>query len=316
MSTRRTVTALFTDLVGSTKLMTSMTTHDAEDVRARHFAIMRGALAVHRGREVKTMGDGFMAVFECAGDALGCAVTMQRTVSRHGTESNQTLGLRIGVSAGDAVTEAGDFFGVPIVEASRLCAVADAGQILVSDIVIGIAGDEDSRRLEPMPPLDLKGLPKLVAASMLGWDDEGDSGLRVALVDDSALLRQGIAKALTSAGIQIVLEAGDTETLHEQLPAANPHVVVLDVRMPPTHTTEGLEAARRIKDEHPGIGVLLLSAEIQPAAAKRLLSGATEGVGYLLKDRIGDIDELLAAIRTVASGGSAIDPTVVAMLTE
>ena len=316
MSTRRTVTALFTDLVGSTELMTSMSAQDAEEMRTHHFETMRGALAVHRGREVKTMGDGFMAVFDGAGDALGCAVTMQRTVSRHGTESNQALGLRIGISAGDADTEAGDYFGVPIVEASRLCAAAEAGQILVSDIVSRIAGDEESRRLEPLAPLTLKGLPRPVAASMLGWDDEGDSGLRVALVDDSALLRQGIAKALTSAGIQIVLEAGDGETLHEQLPAANPHVVVLDVRMPPTHTTEGLEAARRIKDEHPGIGVLLLSSEIQPAAAKRLLSGATEGVGYLLKDRIGDIDELLAAIRTVASGGSAIDPTVVAMLTD
>ena len=314
MSTRRTVTALFTDVVGSTELMTSMSAHDAEELRARHFALMRGALAVHRGREVKTMGDGFMAVFECAGDALGCAVTMQRTAERHTSEADRRLSLRIGISSGDAAMEAGDFFGVPIVEASRLCAAAEGGQIIAADIVCHLAGDEDTRRLEPLAPLVLKGLPKPVAASTLRWDDDGDSGLRVALVDDSALLRQGIAKALTSVGVEIVLEAADTETLHEQIPAANPHVVVLDVRMPPTHTTEGLEAARRIKDEHPGIGVLLLSAEIQPSAAKRLLSGATEGVGYLLKDRIGDIDELLAAIRTVASGGSAIDPTVVAML--
>ncbi|MGI9084070.1 MAG: response regulator [Aeromicrobium sp.] len=314
MSTRRTIIALFTDMVGSTELMTSMPAEDAEELRAHHFTVMRGALAVHRGLEVKTMGDGFMAVFECAGDALGCAVTMQRTAERHAREANQTLGLRIGISAGDAVTEESDFFGVPIVEASRLCAAAEGGQIITADIVSRLAGDEETRRLEPLTPLSLKGLPRPVEASMLRWDDEGDSGLRVALVDDSALLRQGIAKALTSAGVQVVLEAGDTETLHERLPAANPHVVVLDVRMPPTHTTEGLEAARRIKDEHPGIGVLLLSAEIQPAAAKRLLSGATEGVGYLLQDRIGDIDELMSAIRTVASGGSAIDPTVVAML--
>lgn len=314
MSTRRTITALFTDMVGSTEVMTSMPADEADRLRSHHFAVMRGALAVHRGLEVKTMGDGFMAVFECAGDALGCAVTMQRTAERHGREVNQTLGLRIGISSGDTVAEEGDFFGVPIVEASRLCAAADGGQIIVADIVTRLAGDEATRRLDPLTPLSLKGLPRPVAASMLRWDDEGDSGLRVALVDDSALLRQGIANALTSAGVQVVLEAGDTQTLHERLPFAHPHVVVLDVRMPPTHTTEGLEAARRIKDEHPGIGVLLLSAEIQPAAAKRLLSGATEGVGYLLKDRIGDIDELMSAIRTVASGGSAIDPTIVAML--
>ncbi len=314
MSTRRTITVLFTDVVGSTELMTSMSAHEAEELRAQHFALMRGAIAVHRGREVKTMGDGFMAAFECAGDALGCAVTMQRTAERQTSEAGRQSSLRVGISAGDADAEGGDFFGLPIVEASRLCAAAEGGQIIAADIVSHLAGGEENRRLEPLAPLSLKGLPKTVAASTLRWDDEGDSGLRVALVDDSALLRQGIAKVLTAAGVQIVLEAGDTELLHEQIPAANPHVVVLDVRMPPTHTTEGLEAARRIKDEHPGIGVLLLSAEIQPAAAKRLLSGATEGVGYLLKDRIGDIDELMAAIRTVASGGSAIDPTVVAML--
>lgn len=314
MSTHRTITVLFTDLVGSTQLMTSMSSDDAESLRAQHFAVMRGALAVHRGREVKTMGDGFMAVFECAGDALGCAVTMQRAAHRHQQQANQTIGLRVGVSTGDAVCREGDFFGVPIIEASRLCAAAESGQILVADIVSRIAGDEDTRRLEAWGPLSLKGLKRPVDTSTLRWDDEGDSGLRVALVDDSVLLRQGIANALRSAGVEIVLEAGDTETLHEQIPAADPHVVVLDVRMPPTHTTEGLVAARRIKDEHPGIGVLVLSAELQASAARGLLSGATEGVGYLLKDSIGDIDELMAAIRTVASGGSAIDPTVVALL--
>jgi class 3 adenylate cyclase len=314
MSTRRTITALFTDLVGSTQMMTSMTSPEADDLRVHHFQVMRGAIAVHRGVEVKTMGDGFMAVFACAGDALGCAVTMQRTAEKHARDVGRPMGLRVGISAGDAVSQEGDFFGVPIIEASRLCGAAEGGQILVASIVSRLAGDEGTRRMEPIAPLVLKGLQHPVDASILRWDGDGDSGLRVALVDDSVLLRQGIANALRSAGIEIVLESGDTQTLHEQLPAVNPHVVVLDVRMPPTHTTEGLDAARRIKDEHPGIGVLLLSAEVQPAAARRLLSGVTAGVGYLLKDSIGDIDELMSAIRTVASGGSAIDPGIVAML--
>jgi DNA-binding NarL/FixJ family response regulator len=87
-------------------------------------------------------------------------------------------------------------------------------------------------------------------------------------------------------------------------------VVVLDVRMPPTHTTEGLEAAEKIREEHPEIGVLVLSATVDASAARRLLDSATDGVGYLLKDRVADIDELTTAIRAVASGGSAIDPEV------
>ena len=98
------------------------------------------------------------------------------------------------------------------------------------------------------------------------------------------------------------------------MPATRPHVVLMDVRMPPTHTTEGLIGRATIRAEHPEIGVLVLSAEVQPHAARRLLDDGTDGVGYLLKERIGDVAELIAAIRTVASGGSAIDPAVVARL--
>jgi DNA-binding NarL/FixJ family response regulator len=111
-----------------------------------------------------------------------------------------------------------------------------------------------------------------------------------------------------------VLQAGDAEAMLDQLPAAGAHVAVLDVRMPPTHTTEGLEAAARIRAEHPDVGVLVLSAEVHAGAARRLLDGGTEGIGYLLKERVGDVAELAAAVRTVASGGSAIDPAVVDQL--
>lgn len=146
MSTHRTITVLFTDLVGSTQLMTSMTSDDAETLRAHHFAVMRGALAVHRGREFKTMGDGFMAVFDCAGDALGCAVTMQRAAHRHEQEANQPIGLRVGISTGDAVCQEGDFFGVPIIEASRLCAAAETRQVLSSPTLS--AGCRRTRRAD------------------------------------------------------------------------------------------------------------------------------------------------------------------------
>src|SRR5581483_4993360 len=119
-----------------------------------------------------------------------------------------------------------------------------------------------------------------------------------------------VASVLVAAGIDVVLQTSDAESLMSALSSTRPHVVVLDVRMPPTHTTEGLDAAHRIKSTHPDIGVLVLSASVDPAAARHLLRSATDGVGYLLKDRVTDVEELLAAIRSVAAGGSAIDPAV------
>ena len=305
----RTVTVLFTDVCGSTELMGRLGPAAAENLRSRHFADMRGALAVHRGIEVKTLGDGFMAVFESAVDAVSCAVTMQRAALRL-----PGVAIRVGVSAGEASCVEGDYFGAPIVEASRLCAAADPGQILVADVLRLLIGAGGMHRLQRLEPLELKGLAGPAAVCAVHWDDQEDIGLRVALIDDSALLRAGIAQVLESEGMAVVLQASDAEGLHEALPAAAPHVVILDVRMPPTHTIEGLLAAERIRREAPEIGVLLLSAEVQAGAARRLLDTGTEGVGYLLKERVADVAELTAAIRTVASGGSAIDPEVIARL--
>jgi class 3 adenylate cyclase len=305
----RTVTVLFTDVCGSTELMGRLGPAAAEELRSRHFADMRGALAVHRGAEIKTLGDGFMAVFESATDAVSCAVTMQRAALRL-----PDVAIRVGVSAGEASCVEGDYFGAPVVEASRLCDAAEAGQILVADVLRLLTGGGGLHRLERLPLLELKGLAEPVAACSVDWDEQDDVGLRVALVDDSALLRAGIAQVLEAEGMVVVLQASDTEGLHEALPSAAPHVVVLDVRMPPTHTVEGLLAAERIRRDSPETGVLLLSAEVQAGAARRLLDTGTEGVGYLLKERVADVAELTAAIRTVASGGSAIDPEVIARL--
>jgi CheY-like chemotaxis protein len=286
---------------------------NAEPVRIRHFADMRGALAVHRGREVKTLGDGFMAAFESTGDALACAVTMQRAAAHQGDRPD-AFQIRIGLSTGEVACEDGDYFGVPVVEASRLCTEAGARQILATDILRILSGQSSAHRLEPLGPMALKGLPEPVPVCEVVYDIAEETTLRVALADDTALLRQGIAQALEGEGMEIVLEASDADELLEHLPSAQPHVVVIDVRMPPTHTTEGLDAATRIKVDYPDVGVLVLSAEVQTSAAQRLLDSTTEGIGYLLKDRVGDIHELTAAIRTVASGGSAIDDAVIERL--
>jgi CheY-like chemotaxis protein len=202
---------------------------------------------------------------------------------------------------------------MPVVQASRLCAEAGSGQILAADVLRLLVGD-GIHRLRTIGNLVLKGIPEPLTTCELDWDPEEDFALRVAIAEDSALLRAGIAQVLESEGLEVVLQADNAETLLEGLPAARPHVVVLDVRMPPTHTTEGLDAAERIRSEYPEIGVLVLSSVIETEAARRLLQGGTDGIGYMLKDRVGDIAELSGAIRTLASGGSTIDPSVVARL--
>lgn len=314
--TTSTITTLFTDIVGSTDLLARLGPQEGDDAFSRHFSGLRNALAVHRGEEVKTLGDGIMAVFASATDGLACAVTIQQTVARHNRERpEQSIGLRVGLSTGEAMREADDYRGLPVVEASRLCDSAGPGQILAADIVRLLAGSAGLHRFEPVGYLDLKGLPAALTACSVEWDAEEDTALRVAIAEDSALLREGIARVLEAEGIDVVLQTSDADSLIDGIEAVRPHVALLDVRMPPTHTTEGLDAAEHIRATYPGVGVLVLSAAVQASAARRLLHGATDGVGYLLKERVADGVELANAIRTIASGGSAIDPEVLAQLT-
>jgi DNA-binding NarL/FixJ family response regulator len=138
--------------------------------------------------------------------------------------------------------------------------------------------------------------------------------LRVVVADDSLLLREGVARVLEAAGFDVVAEAADGEELMRAVREHRPDVAVVDIRMPPTHTDEGVQAARAIRAELPGTGVLVLSQHVEEGYALKLLSDSTEGVGYLLKDRVSDVAEFTAAVRRVAEGGSALDPTVVSQL--
>jgi DNA-binding NarL/FixJ family response regulator len=138
--------------------------------------------------------------------------------------------------------------------------------------------------------------------------------LRVVIAEDSVLLREGIARLLEESGCEVVGQAGDAEDLLRKVGAHKPDVAVVDVRMPPTHTDEGLRAAHRIRAEHPDTAVLVLSQYVEEAYALDLLSESTESTGYLLKDRIADIESFTGAVQRVADGGSALDPEVVALL--
>jgi DNA-binding NarL/FixJ family response regulator len=138
--------------------------------------------------------------------------------------------------------------------------------------------------------------------------------MRVVIADDAVLFREGLARVLQAAGIEVAAQVGDAEQLLAQVRTDPPAAVVVDIRMPPTHTAEGLEAARRIRAEHPRVGVLVLSQYVEPHHAIQLLQDGTGGVGYLLKDRVADVGEVVDAVRRVATGGSVIDPEVVAQL--
>jgi DNA-binding NarL/FixJ family response regulator len=139
--------------------------------------------------------------------------------------------------------------------------------------------------------------------------------LRLVLADDSLLLREGIARLLVEAGFDVVAQSGDPETLLAAIRDHKPDVAVIDIRMPPTHTDEGLRAAEAIRAEHgTDVGILVLSQYVEPTFALRLVADGAGGVGYLLKDRVDDLDDFADAIRRIAKGGSVIDPEVVAQL--
>jgi DNA-binding NarL/FixJ family response regulator len=138
--------------------------------------------------------------------------------------------------------------------------------------------------------------------------------VRVVLADDTMLLREGVALLLAEAGFDVVAQAEDAETLVQTVVTHNPEVAIVDLRMPPTHTDEGLQAALTIREQHPDVGVLVLSQHADIGLAMKLLDRGAEGVGYLLKDRVGDVEVFIDAVQRVASGGSALDPEVVKQL--
>jgi DNA-binding NarL/FixJ family response regulator len=138
--------------------------------------------------------------------------------------------------------------------------------------------------------------------------------VRVALAEDSVLLREGIARLLTEAGCEVVGQSPDADDLMLKVRSYSPDIVIVDIRLPPTHNDEGLRAALEIREKHPGVGVLVLSQYVEVGLAMKLLANDAEGVGYLLKDRIRDVDEFVNAVRRVADGGSALDPIIVQTL--
>src|SRR4051794_30699920 len=171
VATTQTVTVLFTDLVGSTELSSSLSPHAADELRQTHFGLLRGAIESTGGVEVKNLGDGLMVAYTSLSRALAGAVSMQQAIERHNhREPARPLSVRIGLSTGEATEDDGDYFGDPVIEAARLCAKANGGQILATEMVKALAGRHATQVFVAVGALDLKGLPDPVPAVEVAWE--------------------------------------------------------------------------------------------------------------------------------------------------
>ncbi|MGH9009519.1 MAG: ATP-binding protein, partial [Acidimicrobiia bacterium] len=164
------VAILFTDLVGSTKAASRLGEGAAEEFRQTHFALLREGIRDHGGTEVKNLGDGLMVAFAAASDAVACAVAMQQALARHNRRGGEAMAIRVGVAVGEATEEDGDYFGTPVIEASRLCGRADGGEILVTEMAQTLAGTRGGQPFVPLGPMELKGLPAPIPVHRVRWE--------------------------------------------------------------------------------------------------------------------------------------------------
>jgi len=318
-----TVTLLFTDVEGSTKLV-----HELGDayagVLADHRRLVREAVAAAGGHEVDSRGDEFFLAFPEAGAAVGAAVALQQSLAAHDWPAGIQVRVRVGLHTGEPTLRDGAYFGMDVHRAARICQAGHGGQVLISgttreaidvEFELQDLGDHELPGLpepERIYQLDVPGLPTRFPE--LEFARRGMRGVRVVLAEDSVLLREGIARLLEDQGFEVAAQGGTAEDLLRHVGMHKPDVAIVDIRMPPTQTDEGLRAAKEIRERWPDTGVLVLSQYVEPGYAMELLGENAEGVGYLLKDRVSDVEEFTAAVRRVAEGGSALDPAVVSQL--
>jgi DNA-binding NarL/FixJ family response regulator/class 3 adenylate cyclase len=324
------VTLLFTDIEGSTGLVQSLGP-EYPIALGRHRDLLREAVERRGGVVLDTLGDETSNVFEQPEQAFVAAIEAQQALLDHGFR------VRMGIHTGEPALTGGSYYGVDVHRAARITEAGHGGQILASKSSLDLtdAAGFDLRALgahnlrgletpeevyqvvapglaEEFPPLRVD--PSALASVTETGKTQAEPQMRVVLAEDSVLLREGIARLLEDAGFEVVGQAGNADELLLKVRSYNPEVAIVDIRMPPTQTDEGLQAARTIREQYPGTGVLVLSQYLETAYALELLSESAEGVGYLLKDRVADIDAFVSAVRRVGEGGSALDPAVVSQL--
>jgi len=316
-----TVTLLFTDLEGSTSLIRVLGDRYGDLLNDQR-RLLRGVVEQHGGSEVDTAGDGSFAAFPTARDGVAAAVAAQRAMAEHPWPAEAVVRMRMALHTGEPRQAERGYHGLGVHLAARLCQSGQGGQILLSESTRAVIADDlpHGVSLVELGERALKDFDRpqavyeVVAEGMPDAAATGPPALRVVLADDSVLLREAIARLLESEGFDVVGQVDNADDLVRRVGFAKPDVAIVDIRMPPTHTDEGLQAARRIRERHPGVGVLVLSQYVEAEYATGLLSEQTEGTGYLLKDRVAKVDDFTDAVRRVAGGGSALDPEVVALL--
>jgi DNA-binding NarL/FixJ family response regulator/class 3 adenylate cyclase len=316
-----TLTFFFSDIEDSSGLLAevgnafSAILTDARELQRR---VIRAA----GGREVDCRGDELFCVFDEPGPAAAAALDIQRAFAAHTWPVDERVRVRIGLHCGEAEASGDGYVGIDVHRASRICQAGHGGQVLASETA---AGGIRSAATE-LGEFELKGLRGTERIFQLGADDlpsefpplrgvrEHDRALRAVIAEDSTLIREGIARLLEEAEIEVVGQAGNAYELLLKVRSYRPDVAIVDIRMPPSQTDEGIRAALEIRARHPGTGVLVLSQHVAHNYAVELVGESAEGIGYLLKDRVSDVADFTAAVRRVAEGGSALDPLVVAEL--
>ena len=286
--------------------------------------ILRDAVADHAGVEVDAHGDELLAAFADAEAGVGAAVDAQRRLAAHDWPADHAVRVRIGVHTGEPVLTDEGYTGIDVHRTARVASAGHGGQILVTEPtltrcptletaelgVFRFAGLGDPERVHQVLADDLqRDFPPL-----RGTTETLGNGMRVVLADDSVLLREGVARLLEDAGFEVAGQSGTAEDVVRHVGLYKPQVAIVDIRMPPTHSDEGLRAAKEIRERFPATGVLVLSQYVEPGYALELLSENAEGIGYMLKDRVSDVEQFAQAVRRVGEGGSALDPAVVSEL--
>jgi class 3 adenylate cyclase/DNA-binding NarL/FixJ family response regulator len=314
------LTFLFTDVEGSTRLPERLGPGYGI-VLERHRALITGAIESNGGRVVDCIGDEFFAAFPAARDAVAGAVDAQRRMGAEEWPIDLPVKVRIGVHSGRAHTAGDGFVGLAVHHTARVCQTARGGEILVSDTVDLAefdAVDVGEHRLKGIPRTTR--LLRVVADGLetdfppLPGSIPAIAPLRVALADDSVLLREGVAALLEEEGFEIVGQAGTGQDLLALVDEALPDIAIVDIRMPPTKTDEGIRATHEIKRRHPRTGVLLLSSYLDVRSAVELFDQQPAGIGYMLKERVADVDDFTDAVRRVAAGGTVLDVAIVEVL--
>jgi DNA-binding NarL/FixJ family response regulator/class 3 adenylate cyclase len=331
-----TVTFTCTDVEGSTRHVRELGDSYVAMI-ADHRRLVRQALEQHAGYEVDCRGDEFLLAFGRPAEAVAAALAIQESHDSYPWPGEWPVRVRVGIHTGEPSIEDEDYVGLDVHVVARLCAAGHGGQVLLSqatvdaldDVEVEDLGEHELRGLDgrerifqlvrpegstSFPPLRLGVSVDARAEPVGGSLRKHESGVRVALAEDGVLLREGMVRLLTEAGFEVVGQSGTADDLLLKVRSYAPDVAVVDIRMPPTQTDEGLRAAQEIRARYPGVGVLVLSQHVEPMYAMELLAESAEGVGYLLKDRVADVEEFVAAVRRVAKGGSALDPSLVTEL--